>query len=283
MVGYVDYGIRSRPVWKLGELRYSSFLSCITFEKVWVALREGDLYGNVTSADSPDAVTPDPVQRAIASSLLSELPAPLRAQVLADALPVELPAGGTIYREEGDPRCLLIVAGLVRVVVSAPDGRSLTIRYARSGELLGIPTIIGGPVPVSGELVTDTRLLVLNARALRRLGQTEPALGWLFAREVTQRLYDTIDAVADRAFGSLRQRVAHHLLDLATRQQDGRLVAPVTQQQLAEAVGSARPAVAKVVAELRELGLVTTTSPGIAILDAEGLHAQTWSRRTSPG
>jgi CRP/FNR family transcriptional regulator, cyclic AMP receptor protein len=256
--------------------------SCVTIGKIWIALGEGDLHGNVTSADAPYAVTLDLAQRAIASSLLSELPEPLRARVLADALPVELPAGGTIYREEGDPRCVLITAGLVRIVVSAPDGRSLTIRYAGAGELLGVPTLIGGPVPVSGELVTDTHLLVLNARVLRHLGQTEPALGWLLAREVTQRLYDTIDAVADRAFGSLRQRVAHHLLDLACGQQDGRLVAPITQQQLADAVGSARPAVAKVVAELRALGLVTTASPGIAILDAEGLHAQTWLRQVSP-
>jgi hypothetical protein len=36
------------------------------------------------------------------------------------------------------------------------------------------------------------------------------------------------------------------------------------------------------VAELRALGLVTTASPGIAILDAEGLHAQTWLRQVSP-
>jgi CRP/FNR family transcriptional regulator, cyclic AMP receptor protein len=237
----------------------------------------------VTTDAASGVAAPDPVQQAIAASLLAELPASLRDRVLADTLPIELPAGGTIYRDAGDPRCLLVVAGLVRVVASAPDGRTLTIRYARAGELLGVPTIIGGPVPVSGESVADTRLLVLNARVLRHLGQTEPAVGWLLAREVTQRLYDTIDAVADRAFGSLRQRVARHLLDLATRQQDGHLVAPVTQQQLAEAVGSARPAVAKVVAELRDLGLVATAAPGIAILDAQGLHAETWSGHVSSG
>ena len=114
-------------------------------------------------------------------------------------------------------------------------------------------------------------------------GQTEPPVGWLLAREVTQRLYDTIEAVADRAFGSLRQRVARHLLDLATGHEDGSLVAPITQQELAEAVGSARPAVAKVIAELRQLGLVATASPGIAILDAEGMYAETWSGRVSSG
>jgi CRP/FNR family transcriptional regulator, cyclic AMP receptor protein len=258
------------------------FRSCVTIAHMWVALSEGGLHGNVTGADAPDAVASDPVQRAIAASLLGELPAPFRARILADALPVGLPAGGTIYRDESAARVALVVTGLVRVVVSAPDGRTLTIRYARAGELLGVPTIVGGPVPVSVELVTDARLLMLNAGLLRHLGQTEPEVGWLFAREVTRRLSDTIDAVADRAFGSLRQRVARHLLDLAIGNNDGRLIAPVTQQGLAEAVGSARPAVAKVVAELRELGLIATASPGIAILDPEGLHAETWSGHVSP-
>src|SRR5215208_3554047 len=165
--------------------------------------------------------------------MLGELPAPFRARILADALPVELPAGGTIYRDENAARVVLVVSGLVRVFLSAPDGRTLTIRYARAGELLGIPTIVGGPVPVSVELVTEARLLMLNAGLLRHLGQTEPAVGWMLAREVTR-----------------------HLLDLASGQHDGRLIAPVTQQGLAEAVGSARPAVAKVIAELRKLGLV---------------------------
>jgi CRP/FNR family transcriptional regulator, cyclic AMP receptor protein len=235
----------------------------------------------VTTEPAPSTAALEPVQRAIAASLFGELPASLRARVLVDSLPIELPAGGTIYHDEGDPRCILIVAGLVRVILSAPDGRTLTIRYARAGELLGVPTIIGGPAPVSVELITEARLLLLNARSLQHLAQTEPAVGWLLACEVTRRLYDTIDAAADRAFGTLRQRVARHLLDLAIGQRDGRLIAPVTQQGLAEAVGSARPAVAKMVAELRDLGLVTTATPGIAILDAEGLHAQTWSRHLS--
>jgi CRP/FNR family cyclic AMP-dependent transcriptional regulator len=252
--------------------------TCVTIGHSWLALGRRP-HGTVIGTD---AVASDPAQRAIAASLLGELPAPFRARILAGALPVELPAGGTIYRDESAPRVVLVTTGLVRVYLSAPDGRTLTIRYARAGELLGIPTIIGGPVPTSVELVTDARLLMLNAGLLRHLGQTEPAVGWLLAREVTRRLSDTIDAVANRAFGSLRQRVAHHLLDLASRQPDGRLVAPVTQQALAEAVGSARPAVAKIIAELREQDLVATTSPGIVILDAEGLHAETWSRHLSP-
>jgi CRP/FNR family cyclic AMP-dependent transcriptional regulator len=235
----------------------------------------------VNADDARDAAM-DLAKRAVAASLLAELPLSLRDQVLTDALPVELPAGSTLYRDGEDPRCALVVAGLVRVALSAADGRMLTVRYARPGELLGAPTIVGGPVSASASMVTDTKLLMLNAQRLQRLGQSESAIGWMLAREVARRLFETLDAVADNAFGTLRQRVARHLLDLATRQGNGRLIASVTQQELAEAVGSARPAVARVVAELRALGLVATASPGVAILDAEGLHAETWSREASP-
>jgi CRP/FNR family transcriptional regulator len=172
---------------------------------------------------------------------------------------------------------MLVVSGLVRVFLSAPDGRTLTIRYAGASELLGAPVIVGGPAPVSVQMVADTRLLVLNVRTLRHLGQTDPAVGWMLSREAVNRLYDTFDAVADSAFGSLRQWVARHLLDLVIRQPSGDLIAAVTQQELAEAVGSARPAVARVVAELRAHGLVASVSLGNAILDVEGLHSQTRS------
>jgi CRP/FNR family cyclic AMP-dependent transcriptional regulator len=226
------------------------------------------------SYDAADRLTAS----AVAASTLGELPSPLRRQVLADALPVDVPAGSTVYRDADDPRCLLVVAGLVRIVVSAPDGRTLTVAYARAGDLLGVATVVAGPAPVSAHImVTDARLLLLNARRLAALAQTEPAVGWLLARHLARRLYDTIDAVADTAFGSLRQRVARHLLDLAEVQADGRLIAPISQLALAQAVGSARPAVARVVAELRALGLVGAARRGVTILDAEGLHRQTWA------
>jgi CRP/FNR family transcriptional regulator len=195
-------------------------------------------------------------------------------------MPIEVPAGGIIYRDEDEPRCGLVVVGLVRVFLSAPDGRTVTVRYARTGELLGVPAIIGGPVPVSVQTVTDTMLLMLNARVLHQLGETDATIAWLLAQEVTQRLYDTIEAVADNAFGSLRQRVARHLLDLA-QLQDGRLVAAVAQHELAQAVGSARPAVGRVVGELRDLGLIATSPRGVTVLDPDGLHAETWTHEVS--
>ena len=219
---------------------------------------------------------------AIRDSLLAEFPAASRDQLLADALPIELPAGSMLYRDADEPRCALVVSGLVRAFLSAPDGRTVTIRYVRSGELLGIPIIVAGPIPASIQLVTNAELLVLNARTLQQLGRNEPVVGWLLAQELARRLTETYGAVADNAFGSLRERVARHLLDLAAVHDDSRLVVDVTQQALAEAVGSTRPAVARVLGGLRQAGLIVTATRDIEVLDPEGLHAETHSGRLLP-
>ena len=228
------------------------------------------------------ATAVDRREGAIRGSLLAEFPIAAQEQLLAEALPVELPSGGMLYRDADEPRCALVVTGLARAFLSAPDGRTVTIRYVRSGELLGIPIIVGGPIPASIQMVTNTELLVLNARTLRQLGRNEPAVGWLLAQELARRLTETYGAVADNAFGSLRERVARHLLDLAAIDEDSRLVADVTQQDLAEAVGSTRPAVARVLGDLRQAGLIVTATRDIEVLDPEGLHAETRSGRLSP-
>lgn len=226
----------------------------------------------------PDSMTED-ANTAIEASLLAAMSHESRQRVLDGAVRVDVPAGSVIYREEEEPRCVLIVSGLVRVFMTAPNGRQVTVRYATRGEILGVPTIVGGPAPVSVQILTAAEFLFLNARALRDLGQHEPGVGWLLAREITERLYDTLEGLAAATFGSLRQRVARHLLDLASTSDDGRaLSARVSQQELADAVGSVRPAVARVIGELRDEGLVVPSPGRIEILRPIDLHAEAWAR-----
>jgi CRP/FNR family transcriptional regulator len=77
----------------------------------------------------------------------------------------------------------------------------------------------------------------------------------------------------------VRQRIAAHLLDLASTQQrpQGDLVAHVSQQELADAVGSVREVVARVLRDLRLARLVATSPDRVHILDPTGLHDQSWN------
>ena len=228
---------------------------------------------------NPHRISATAIDEALAKSVLAAFPPALRETLTQDAVPVDLPAGTTLYYEEDEPRCGLVITGLIRVYMTSPDGRQITVRYARAGDLLGMAAIVGGPAPVSVQILTDAVLLMLNVRTLQMSGQTETQVGWLMAQEVTRRLYDTLEALAGNAFGSLRQRVARHLLDLAASRQRGPgLMVKVTQQELADAVGSVRPVVARIIRELRVEGIITTSSDGIVVLKPAELHANTWSR-----
>jgi len=219
------------------------------------------------------------IEAALATSMLAAFPPALRATLTHDAVPVDLPAGATLYYEADAPRCGLVLTGLIRVYMTSPDGRQITVRYARAGDMLGIAAIVGGPAPVNVQMLTDAALLLLNAQALQAHAQAEPLVGWLLAQEVTRRLYDALEVLAGNTFGSLRQRVARHLLDLAASRQQGRgLIVKVTQQEVADAVGSVRPVVARIMRDLRAEGIISTSSDGIVLLKPAELHANTWSR-----
>ncbi|MDH4335372.1 MAG: helix-turn-helix domain-containing protein, partial [Chloroflexota bacterium] len=73
---------------------------------------------------------------------------------------------------------------------------------------------------------------------------------------------------------TMRERVGGHLLDLAEVDPiTGVITAGVTQQQLADSVGSVREVVARVLRELRDEGIVTTSHGAITILNLSALAA----------
>src|SRR6266567_1787389 len=77
------------------------------------------------------------VDDAVARSFLTSLPAELAGRLRAEGERADYPAGTTVYRAGDDPWAALVVRGLIRVYLSSPGGRQVTVRYARPGDVLG--------------------------------------------------------------------------------------------------------------------------------------------------
>ncbi len=217
----------------------------------------------------------DPATRqALNASLLAKFPPAALETLLSDAIRLDIPAGGMPYRQGDFPRTGLVVKGLVRVFMTSQAGRQVTVRYARPGELLGVPALVGGPVPVNVQAVTEISLLMLNTRAIETIARADGEIAWALAEETSQRLYAVLEELAGNTFGSVRERTARHLLNLAAERQltSGKiLIASVTQQEIADAVGSVREVVARALRQLSEEGLLKNTPDGIVILEPAGL------------
>ena len=78
------------------------------------------------------------VDEALAHSFLADLPTELAGRLRADGERADYPAGTTVYRAGDVPQAALVVRGLIRVYLSSSEGREVTVRYARPGDVLGI-------------------------------------------------------------------------------------------------------------------------------------------------
>jgi CRP/FNR family cyclic AMP-dependent transcriptional regulator len=218
----------------------------------------------------------DDVAAALAASSLSRLPAPAVDRLLAGARLVRIPAGSVTHREGETARHLeLVVDGLIRAFVTAPDGRSLTMRYARRGALIGVVSLYatGFRMPAGMQAVVDAVVLRLSPDVVRRDAAGDPRVADALMHELSDLAVAYIHEIHDGAFTTVRQRVARHLLDLASRESRtsrGRstvLAVPASQRELAEAVGSVREVVVRVLRDFREMGMITTHRDHIEILD----------------
>lgn len=216
------------------------------------------------------------VDDALSHSFLAGLPPELAGRLRADGERADYPAGTTVYRAGSDPQVVLVVAGLLRVYLMSVEGRQVTVRYARPGDVLGVAVLVGGPASTGVQAVEPSSLFRISLRTLTSAARRDPRVCWAIAEELSRRLYDTLEQTAVNAFGSVRQRVAAHLLDLASAQQHprGRLVARISQQELADAAGSVREVVARTLRDLRVAGIVATTADSVVILDAARLYAE---------
>jgi CRP/FNR family transcriptional regulator len=162
------------------------------------------------------------------------------------------------------------------VYLSSAGGRQVTVRYARPGDVLGIAVLVGGPASTGVQMVEQSSVFRISARVLTEAARRDPRVSWAIAEELNRRLYEVLEQTAVNAFGSVRQRVSAHLLDLASDRQHpgGRLVARVSQQELAEAVGSVREVVARALRDLRVAGIVATSADSVVILDPARLYAE---------
>ena len=185
------------------------------------------------------------------------------------------------FRREAEPgrHLELVVSGLLRIYLMAPDGRTLTIRYCRAGSVMGAVSLFSVDYVMPGfiQALVASRLLVLRPDVVAELARVEAAVGLALNAELSERLRAFVAEIRDSAFATVRQRVARHLLDLASEGQPGRaLVARTTQQALAEAVGSVREVVVRVLHDLRHEGIVATGRQSIVILSPERLLGESY-------
>jgi len=212
------------------------------------------------------------VRGAWSGSALAGLSATATSYILQGAVETHMPVGplpSPSVTPHQDTVFLLVVSGLVRTF-RRNDTRQVTTRYAGRCDFVGIPSVLRHGSSAHGEILADAHILRMVPSRLREAVRHDPAAAWVVMQEVA-RLHDAaVDMACDNVFLSVRQRVARHLLDLAVREPGG-LTVYASHQDIADAVGSVREVVSRVLRELREEALVTRTGDRLVLTRPAGL------------
>lgn len=177
-------------------------------------------------------------------------------QATAEAMPLTVPAGQTVFHE-GDScsNFLLVLDGAVRVQKLSEVGREIVLYRVEEGQscILTTACMLGGK-QYNAEAVTETEVQAIalpNSAFQKALNGSQGFREFVFgayAERVTELLM-LIDAIA---FGRIDQRLANHLL--AHADHEGEL--KVTHQELARDLGTAREVVSRMLKEFERRGLL---------------------------
>ena len=223
----------------------------------------------------------DELRDVIHDSFLAQLPDDAVAALVEGVIRFDVPTGTLIRyggpgeRPYASPR--LVADGLLRIVRSGPDGRTITQRYQRRGEVSGIPGIFLSPATRNTghtDALMRSVYYQFSHEVWRQTAERDARVAVALLSELGRIAELSMQHMANRALASMRQRVIGQLLDGATYADGAAPVAHITQQQLADGMGSAREVVARVLHSLREEHLVATKVGSVILLEPERLRAE---------
>jgi CRP/FNR family cyclic AMP-dependent transcriptional regulator len=220
-------------------------------------------------------VDPKRVQR-----LLPGVPANAAAEAAHNAKAVVYRQGETVRPPDDATFPAVVADGSFRLRIRASDGREATLCTVRAGAMIGLTTLFyPGAAPRSARSVVAVErgtLIFFEAGTISRLSHQYDELAMHLVRDLVDWGLAVSDAAGRFAFMNVRQRVASHLLDIAVVEIESpeTPVAAITQQQLADAVGSVREVVARTLRELRLAGLISVGRARITVLDRERLSRE---------
>jgi CRP/FNR family transcriptional regulator, cyclic AMP receptor protein len=211
-------------------------------------------------------------QQAFSATSLHLVSAGVRQDLLGTAIRRDLTPGERLSESvAGDPWAVLVVSGVVRLYLGA-EGLEPTILYRTHGSLLGSHWAPPGETLGLGlQSVTPSTILQLSAIRVNGLVESDPGVARAILTEGQQVLEDLLLSFASRSAASLPQRLAREILLLADMQPDDVFV-PVTEQQLADGVGSIRESIGRTIADFRRHGWLATTRHGVIVLDRGSLR-----------
>jgi CRP/FNR family cyclic AMP-dependent transcriptional regulator len=169
---------------------------------------------------------------------------------------------GQIIFTQGDPADAIfyIQKGTVKLTVVSKPGREAVLAILGTGDFFGESCLAAQPRWLkAARAIDDSTIIRVEKQAMIGLLRREPTLSELFMTHLLYRNIRIEEDLVDQLFNSSEKRLARILLLLANFGKEGKpesLIAEISQETLAEMIGTTRSRVSFFMNKFRKLGFI---------------------------
>lgn len=153
-----------------------------------------------------------------------------------------------------------IQKGKIKIAVASKQGREAVVGILGNGEFFGEGCLIGQPLRLAtAKAMSDTEVMRVDLKEMQRILQDQPSFAEMFMAHLLLRNSRIEEDLVDQLFNSSEKRLARTLLLLANFGKEGKpqpITTMISQETLAEIIGTTRPRVSYFMNKFRKLGFI---------------------------
>jgi CRP/FNR family cyclic AMP-dependent transcriptional regulator len=167
----------------------------------------------------------------------------------------------TIFRQSMPADAVFYIQkGRIKIAVTSPQGKEAVVGLLGTGDFFGEGCLIGQPLRLAtARAMTECRIVRVGKPEMVRVLHSEPSFAELFMTHLLTRNSRVEEDLVDQLFNSSEKRLARTLLLLANFGKAGGpqpITTPISQETLAEIIGTTRPRVSHFMNKFRRLGFI---------------------------
>jgi CRP/FNR family transcriptional regulator len=190
------------------------------------------------------------------------------------------PGGARLFLEKQEPRGVFAFCeGNVKLTISSSEGKTLIVRIAKPGEILGLTAVLSArPYEATAETLHPCQIAFVGRDDFRRFVVQHPEVSQAIVGQLSSDYHGVCEQLRTVGLSaSAQSRLAKLLLDwsdgaehtkLGTRMQ-----LPFTHEEIAEFIGRSRETVTRTFSEFRSRQLVTLKGSTLMISDRAALES----------
>jgi len=190
------------------------------------------------------------------------------------------PQGAVLFVEGQMPRGIFVLCrGSVKLSINSPNGRTMIVKLAEPGEVLGLSASISGkPYEVTAETIDPCQVNFVKRDDFLRFLKDDVEACFKVAEQLSEKYHNACEEVRSLGLShSAAEKLAKLLLEWTTKNGESAKAEPrlrlrLTHEEIAQMIGTSRETVTRLFADMKKHQIVQAKGSTLVIRNAAALR-----------